>query len=306
MKGHRSYGGVWGGQYATYHHNLVANQNSRAVRFNGGRAHDTVALIDYRNNVIYNWGNLNAAYGGEVNIPGGRSEVNLVNNYYKPGPITPKDKPIAYRILKPEAGRDSANKSNFGKAYVNGNIVEGFDKVSADNWAGGVQIGDNNGGAGSYEAAIRVDKPMPMASITMLSAKEAYDYVLNNAGANLPKRDAVDERILKTVKTGKISYTEGGRTGIGKQFIKRRLPEDSYKQGIITHPSQVGGYPEYKGTPYKDGDNDGLPDEYEVKIGLNAKDASDAAKIGKNGYSNIEIYLNSVVNEKNVAPIAKK
>jgi hypothetical protein len=138
-----------------------------------------------------------------------------------------------------------------------------------------------------------------------LSAKEAYDYVLNNAGATLPKRDAVDTRIVKTVSTGEIFYTEGGQTGIGKQFVKRRLPEDSYKQGIITHPSQVGGYPEYKGTPYKDNDNDGMPDEYEAKAGLNAKDASDAGKIGKNGYSNIEIYLNSVVNEKNVAPIAK-
>ena len=90
------------------------------------------------------------------------------------------------------------------------------------------------------------------------------------------------------------------------QFKHRRLPIDSYKQGIITDISQVGGYPEYKGTPHKDSDNDGMPDDYESKIGLNAKDASDAAKIGKNGYSNIENYLNSVVNEKNVAPIAKK
>ena len=68
QKGHRSYGGVWGGQYASYHHNLIAHQNSRAVRFNGSRAHDTIALVDYRNNVIYNWGNVNAAYGGDVKI----------------------------------------------------------------------------------------------------------------------------------------------------------------------------------------------------------------------------------------------
>lgn len=86
MKGNRSFGGVWGGQYASYHHNLIAHLNNRAIRFNGARAHDTIALIDYRNNVIYNWGNANAAYGGEVNIAGGVSQVNMVNNYYKPGP----------------------------------------------------------------------------------------------------------------------------------------------------------------------------------------------------------------------------
>jgi len=79
-KGVRSYVGVWGGQNASYHHNLITNAVSRTVRFNGARAHDTIALIDYRNNVIYNWGSSNAAYGGEVEITNGKSEVNIVNN----------------------------------------------------------------------------------------------------------------------------------------------------------------------------------------------------------------------------------
>lgn len=67
-KGKRSYGGVWGGQNVSYHHNLIANQNSRTARFNGARAHDTLAVVDYRNNVIYNWGSANACYGGEMEI----------------------------------------------------------------------------------------------------------------------------------------------------------------------------------------------------------------------------------------------
>ena len=67
---------------------------------------------------------------------------------------------------------------------------------------------------------------------------------------------------------------------------------------------QVGGYPEYKGIPYKDSDNDGMPDEYETKNGLNAKDASDAGKVTKNGYSNIENYLNSIMPLQNVKPQA--
>ncbi|UOQ71284.1 hypothetical protein [Hymenobacter cellulosilyticus] len=87
-KGDHGYAGVWGGQYASYHHNLIAHHHSRAIRFNGARAHDTTAVVDYRNNVIYNWGNSNAAYGNEIEIKGGSGQLNLVNNYYKAGPAT--------------------------------------------------------------------------------------------------------------------------------------------------------------------------------------------------------------------------
>ena len=86
------------------------------------------------------------------------------------------------------------------------------------------------------------------------------------------------------------------------QFKYRKLPLDSYKLGIITDVSQVGGYPEYKGVPYKDTDNDGIPDDWEIKHGLNPKDPSDASKITASGYSNIEVYLNSLVELKKVVP----
>jgi hypothetical protein len=249
------------------------------------------------NNVVFNWWN-RSADGGDH-----RSLFNFINNYYKPGPITPKDKPISYRILKPESGRDTAHKSTYGKAYVNGNIVEGNEKVTADNWAGGVQIEDNGKDAGLYTEAIRVNAPMPMAEVSTMNAKDAYSYVLQNAGANLPKRDAVDIRIIETVKTGKITYSENAK-GTTSKFIKRRLPEDSYKQGIITNPDQVGGYPEYKGKSYKDADNDGMPDDWEKKNGLNPNNASDAVQPAKNksGYTNIEEYLNSLVPVQNVKP----
>ena len=124
----------------------------------------------------------------------------------------------------------------------------------------------------------------------------------------MPKRDAVDTRVIKEVRTGVITYVPGTDNSNGKQWVKHRLPDDSYKKGIITDVAQVGGYPEYKGTPYKDSDHDGMPDEYEVKHGLNPRNASDASAMPKNGggYTNIEIYLNSLVPLKTVVPLNYK
>ena len=285
-----SFGSTIGGLNSTFMRNLWANNISRNPSI--GMYGD----FGFVNNVIFNWWN-RSADGGDH-----RSLFNFINNYYKPGPITPRDKPIAYRILKPESGRDAVNKSTYGKASVHGNIVEGFEKVTKDNWAGGVQVGDNGEG-GLYLESIRLNEPLPMAKVSILPATLAYDYVLENAGATLPKRDAVDRRIVETVKSGKISYNESGQANIGKQYIKRRLPEDSYKQGIITHPDQVGGYPEYKGAPYKDADNDGMPDSWETKNGLNPNNAADASlDRDSDGYTNIEEFLNSAVEVKQVSP----
>jgi hypothetical protein len=284
-----AFGSTIGGRNSTFMRNLWANNIARnpSVGMDGD--------FGFANNVIFNWWN-RSADGGDH-----RSMFNFISNYYKPGPITPKDKPISYRILKPESGREHKDSTaKFGKAYVNGNIVEGYDAVTKDNWNGGVQVGDA-GNAGRYLDDIRVDKPFPMAPFPLITAAEAYSYVLDNAGAILPVRDAVDKRIVEDVRTGKITYDKNAVPYTAK-FVKRRLPADSYKDGIISDISQVGGYPEYKGIAYKDSDNDGLPDAYEVKNKLNPNDASDAAKITKSGYSNIEEYLNSVVNIKIVKP----
>ena len=283
-----AFGSTIGGLNSTFMRNLWANNIARNPSI--GMYGD----FGFVNNVVFNWWN-RSADGGDNN-----SFFNFINNYYKPGPITPKDRPIAYRILKPESGRAKKDSATFGKAYVNGNIVEGNEKVTKDNWAGGVQVGELPD-AGKFTNDIRVNKPFAIAKISMVSAKEAYSYVLENAGAILPKRDAVDARIVEDVRTGKITYAPDAKL-ITPKFIKRRLPADSYKQGIISDISQVGGYPEYKGTPHKDSDNDGMPDEYEVKHGLDPKNAGDASVYRKDGYTNIEEYLNSVVDTNKVRP----
>ncbi len=276
-----AFGGTIGGHNSMFCRNLFASNIARNCSI--GMNED----FNFVNNVTYNWWNRSVDGGDHT------SRFNIINNYFKPGPVTPKDKPIAYRILKPENGRSPENKDLYGKAYVSGNIVEGNAAVTKDNWNGGVQI-KNNPDAGEYTQAIKVDTPFPMPNVTIMDTKKAYRWVLDNVGATFPKRDAVDERVIKTVKTGKAIYEKDAPEFI-PQYVKRRLPIDSYKMGIIYDPRQVGGLPEYNGTPVKDSDNDGMPDAWEIKYGLNPNDPSDAnLDCNGDGYTNIEKYINGI------------
>jgi hypothetical protein len=284
-----AFGSTIGGLNSTFMRNLWASNISRnpSVGMYGD--------FGFVNNVIFNWWN-RSADGGDNN-----SFYSFINNYYKPGPITPADEPISYRILKPESGRDKRFTNEFGKAYITGNITEGNDKVTLNNWDGGVQP-ESKRDRQKLLDSMRLDKPLPMAKVSIIDTKKAYEYVLANAGASLPVRDAVDARIIKQVRTGKIEHLADGILPVKQSYVKRRLPADSYKKGIISDISQVGGYPEYKGMPYLDTDNDGMPDAWESKNGLNPKDAADAAMISKSGYANVEVYLNSLVNVGKVRP----
>ncbi|WP_416441866.1 pectate lyase [Phnomibacter sp. MR] len=270
MKGNRSFGGVWGGQFASFHHNLFAHLNNRAIRFNGARAHDTLAIIDYRNNVVYNWGNANACYGGEVNIAGGVSQVNIANNYYKPGPATPEDRKFIHASYQAE------NSKGTGEWFVAGNIMLG-DKYLTKKNERGIDLKE----AGYPKGAI-ADKPFPIRiPLPDESAEVAYERVLKNAGASFPKRDAVDARVIQETATG---------TAMGKGVFG--------KPGIIDHPLVVGGWPVYASTAAPaDTDNDGMPDAWEIAQGLNANNAADRNQLHASGYTMLEMYLNELVKE---------
>ena len=264
-KGSRAYGGVWGGQNASYHHNLISNQNSRTIRFNGARAHDTLALVDYRNNVIFNWKNTNACYGGEVEIEGGQSNINLVNNYYIPGPATP----ATLKFVK--ANYNQAKAKGVGQWYIAGNIMEGNNVLTKNNIAGLdlSELPNVNKAQAIVASPFKISSP-----VANQSAKDAYTAILKNVGASLPIYDAVDLRIINEAKRRKTSFTNG----------------------IIDDPLQVGGWPNYsKGIAPIDTDKDGMPDEWEKKHGLNPNDYNDAAlyTIDK-AYTNIEMYINGL------------
>ncbi|MNK10075.1 hypothetical protein D3C87_280900 [compost metagenome] len=269
-KGNRGYGGVWGGQYVSYHHNLFAHLNARSTRFNGARAHDVNALVDYRNNVIYNAGTRNAAAGGAVNIDNAFSRINLVNNYYKPGPATPSD----YLFI--EADYETEEAKGVGEFHVSGNVMFGSSAKTSDNWSAVsfTKIPAN------LQAAAKSLVPFTVGqSIAAQSADDAYAEVLKNAGANLPVRDAVDKRVVSETATG-TAYSIGVTSG---------------KRGIIDMPTEVGGWPTYSsGTAVTDTDGDGMPDTWEQNNGLNANDAADGNTVNSQGYTMLEVYLNSI------------
>jgi len=257
-KGDHGYGGIWGGMGASFHHNLLAHHTSRNPRFQGSRYHKKPEreLVDFRNNVIYNWG-FNSGYGGE------QGQQNLVANYYKAGPATKEDS-LKFRIVEPW--------DNLGKWYVADNYIFGFPEITTNNWAGGVQGKDLN--------PIRVDQPFLVPAITQQIAEEAYLRVLAQAGAVLPKRDEVDRRIIKETRLGTANY--GGIWG--------------ECTGIIDSQKQVGGWPTLLSTdPPKDTDHDGMPDKWEQKFGLDVTDPNDRnGDFNGDGYTNLEKYLNSL------------
>ena len=292
-----SFGSTLGGENASFMRNLWSSNMGRnpSVGWNG--------VFNFVNNVLFNW-HLRTVDGGDYT-----AMFNMINNYYKPGPATPKGTPVSHRILKPEAGRSKHPYKQYGRVFAQGNIVEGSPKVTADNWNGGIQV-ENKHNTGDYTQQMRAYKPFPMPYVKIMSANEAYDYVLNNVGATIPCRDKVDEIIVNEVRTGEIYYEKklpkknpyGDTWGLAEKsqnedgsFRHRRMGNDSYKVGIITDPCQMGGYPEYKGEPYVDTDKDGMPDDWERKNGLNPNDASDAnGDLTGDGYTNIEKYINGI------------
>lgn len=187
-KGDHGYGGIWGGKGVTYHHNLIASHNSRTPRFSGSSTTPNTEdeLVDFRNNVIYNWMS-NNIYGGE------KGKYNVVNNYFKAGPATKSSRKD--QILNPS--------EPYGRFFVSGNYLHGNASVTSDNKAG-VRAGD----ATTWIATSEFEAE----KVRTVSAVEAFEEVLENAGASF-RRDAVDTRIIREVRDGNSS-AGAGRNGI--------------------------------------------------------------------------------------------
>jgi pectate lyase len=262
-KGH-AFGGTWGGNPSTFHHNLFASNTARnpSIGMSGP--------FDFRYNVVFNWRHRSVDGGDETSM------VNLINNYFRPGPATNENIRAVFARIEQRSMYSpgsawkegdwfpkAANRP--GKWYVAGNIMHDNKELTNNNWAG--MRGPEN--------LARVNTPFvgwPVAPHQ--TAGIVFESVLAKAGATLPKRDAVDTRVTEMVRTGK-PMTE---------------------TGIIKEVSEVGGYPNLTYNPAQvpvDSDGDGMPDQWEIKHKLDPKSSKDGIMDADgDGYTNVEEYLN--------------
>jgi pectin methylesterase-like acyl-CoA thioesterase/pectate lyase len=214
------YGGIWGAKHGTMHHNLFAHCRNRNPRFAGVSTYTPntpgTENVDFRNNVIYDWG-INTVYGGE------RGNYNVVNNYYRSGPST--SKAVRYRICNP---------SPDGKWFVEGNYVDGSPANTANNWLG-VTISDTE--------LVKMGVPHNIGvSLPAETATDAFERVLNNVGCSF-SRDTLDQRVISDVqnRTGRIIDVQGGyahgtsynlTTNAWPALVKLPAPKDSDHDGM--------------------------------------------------------------------------
>src|SRR5574344_37504 len=174
-----AFGSTIGGENCCFMRNLWADNSGRNPSIGWG------GVFNFVNNLVYNWVHVSAD-GGEYS-----TMSNFINNYYKPGPVTEKDNPVGHRIIKSESRSENLFPyKQYGRIYATGNIMEGNDQVTRNNWDGGIQTADKDGAVDSVEMALmHSDEPFVMPHLTILPAQETFNHVLANAGATLPKRD---------------------------------------------------------------------------------------------------------------------
>ena len=296
-KGAHGYGGNWGGSDASFHHNLIAHHTSRTPRLGPRPTTQLDERMDMRNNVIYNWGG-NGCYGGEG------MTVNIVNNYYKPGPGTAsRSEGIQKRIAGVGVRTNEYVKTYpayapalhlWGKYYVTGNVNSKYTDVTNNNWTIGFlnQI-DGNSCDGTFTQAtkdsIKLNQPMDFVYTTTHTASKAYEKVLDYVGA-CKSRDSFDEMMVSDTRNGKASHT--GK-GLSSGFINSQ--DDNKPTGA---GSDWSAWPTLNSTEApKDTDGDGMPDDWETANGLNPNDATDGNLTNEEGYTNLELYMNALVDD---------
>ena len=306
-KGTHGYGGIWGGNTVSFHHNLIADHDSRNVRFDHDYVSTLKGPIDYINNVIYNWGG-NSAYGGEsANPSGNNKKINMIANYYKPGEgSSHKSRLLQLTHSCSNCLEKYPGHVRTGVFYLDGNVMDNNATVTNDNWKGVEDYGDlatlEGAKASAYQATSLTDYDLSDGGRNLMAvhtAANAFSKVVDYAGCSY-RRDAVDNRIATETKNGtygtygKYSGTQTGAKGS--------------KYGLIDTQEDVGGWPELnEGEKPDDTDGDGMPDEWEDANGLDSQDPSDAVTTSlcdkDNGnthnfkYTNIEVYANALVED---------
>lgn len=283
-KGAHGYGAIWGGIGASYYHNLLIHHDSRTPRFGtGSLGQPNEHFTDMRNNVIYNWSG-NGCYGAEGMM------VNMINNYYKPGAATTtstKDK-----FIKIGAGTSTDGTTSYwGKFFLQGNINTKYTTVNTDNWKG-VTINTTQLTDG-VKTREDLDNGAELGEVPLLhqhTAEGCYPLVLQYAGCS-KSRDAIDERLTTECKNGTYTY-------MGASANKGGLIDKLTDLKPADADDDWSPWPELKSTEAPaDTDGDGIPDEWETAHGLDPNNAKDGNTRNNEGYTMLEVYLNSLVSD---------
>ena len=289
-KGSHGYGGIWGGREASFHHNLLANHDSRNPRIDHPQIYDDYISthrgnVDVRNNAVYNWG-ANHTYGGEDGW------FNIVNNYYKPGPAS-SDRKYFVDAYGSYVKDGKVYADSYPDLYLSGNVNTRHQDLTDANDVSSIYW-HNGDSYGNYNTLLASPLPIsgPMGKViytTTHVAEDAFERILENCGASL-KRDPVDERACTDARNGSATFNDGG---------------NGSKGGIIDTQTAVGGWPEYKASSselerVKDSDKDGIPDWFEDHFKMDKDDPSDASRksLDQYGrYTNFEMYLHYLVRD---------
>lgn len=260
------YAATIGGDIGSFHHNLLAHNYGRNWSMGGGLNGDGYysGRLDIRNNVVYNW--------GKRTTDGGASEVNFVNNYYKPGAAT--DIFVALTADHEGVGKGSQ------RYFFEGNVMPGY--FDENNQEKGRRSKIKNNEIVDYETF--VNKPFFESYVNTQSANQAYKNVLSDVGANQPKFDKHDQRIINETLKGTHTF-KGSKSGL---------------LGMIDTEADAGGFPNYvseKRPEDWDTDHDGLPNWWEEAHNLNPNSSpNDFSETNndkdKDGYTQLEDYLN--------------
>ena len=300
VKGGHGYGGIWGGPSASFHHNLMAHHSSRTPRLGHDYQVPKVDNVDLRNNVIYNYGAVVGAYGGEG------MNANIINCYYKPGPSTKTNSNRRSMLMgiSPNDTVADPTRPRWGQYYVAGNWCSSKSDTYAtptdayerrccqDNWNYGFVNNISDAMTAAEKAALRLGQPLAAGLVTTHTAQVAFEKVLTSGGCSY-RRDEIYERIANETRKGTATY-KGNKSQVG---------------GIIDTPTDLkpstagddwSAWPSLEGDGSanpKDTDMDGMPDEWEEAMGLNPKYPLDRNKKHESGYTYLEVYLNSLVED---------
>jgi hypothetical protein len=196
----------------------------------------------------------------------GPTRMNIVGNYAREGPSASSATRIREMWVYHSIGEPPFSyfvRDNLGPRRPSPSALE-----TAILYCREHQDGVPNSGVDCDPTPLATATSFAAPPVTTASAAAAYDDVLENAGATLPRRDLVDLRVVDQVRRG---------TG-----------------GSVSHPAEVGGWPWMASAPPPyDGDHDGMPDLWEFQHGFDFDTASNGAlDADGDGYTNVEEFLN--------------